>query len=210
MLSYTFDGDIISLDPIHSPGERDKAAWARFLREFNEWAHERGGRPLLNQSPFVTKQHVVDGVRRALAEAERLGSNGRSRPADGQRVFRRAVVDAVSGFSRTSQRLRANHCTKESGLVVEDHENCCKPFHFEQQQLHLLTQRLELALNPRNVRLKALGISLSKSLVDIPRFLKTPYVLLPSGSELDQDLPGYSVCSPRPAGKVRVVLAVVS
>jgi FAD/FMN-containing dehydrogenase len=61
MLSYTFDGDIISLDPIHSPGERDKSAWERFLREFNEWAHERGGRPLLNQSPFVTKQHVADG-----------------------------------------------------------------------------------------------------------------------------------------------------
>jgi FAD/FMN-containing dehydrogenase len=60
LLSYTFDGDIISLDPIHSPGEHDKSAWDRFLREFNDWAHERGGRPLLNQSPFVTKQHVVD------------------------------------------------------------------------------------------------------------------------------------------------------
>jgi FAD/FMN-containing dehydrogenase len=60
LLSYTFDGDVISLDPIHSPGEHDKAAWDRFLREFNEWAHQRGGRPLLNQSPFVTKQHVID------------------------------------------------------------------------------------------------------------------------------------------------------
>jgi FAD/FMN-containing dehydrogenase len=60
LLSYTFDGDMISLDPIHSPGEHDKAGWDRFLREFNEWAHQRGGRPLLNQSPFVTKQHVVD------------------------------------------------------------------------------------------------------------------------------------------------------
>jgi FAD/FMN-containing dehydrogenase len=60
LLSYTFDGDVISLDPIHSPGEHDKAAWEQFLREFNEWAHERHGRPLLNQSPFVTKQHVID------------------------------------------------------------------------------------------------------------------------------------------------------
>jgi FAD/FMN-containing dehydrogenase len=60
LLSYTFDGDIISLDPIHSPGEHDKAAWEQFLRAFNEWAHQRGGRPLLNQSPFVTKQQVVD------------------------------------------------------------------------------------------------------------------------------------------------------
>ncbi len=60
LLSYTFDGDIISLDPIHAPGERDKAAWDGFLHAFNDWAHQRGGRPLLNQSPFVTRQHVID------------------------------------------------------------------------------------------------------------------------------------------------------
>jgi FAD/FMN-containing dehydrogenase len=59
LLSYTHDGDIISLDPIHAPGEIDKAAWAAFLKEFNEWAAARGGVPLLNQSPFVKKEHVV-------------------------------------------------------------------------------------------------------------------------------------------------------
>jgi len=59
LLSYSYDGDIISLDPIHAPGDRDQAAWAAFLHAFNEWAHPRGGRPLLNQSPFVTKQQVV-------------------------------------------------------------------------------------------------------------------------------------------------------
>jgi hypothetical protein len=36
------------------------AAWHDFLGAFNDWSHARGGRPLLNQSPFVTKQHVVD------------------------------------------------------------------------------------------------------------------------------------------------------
>ncbi len=60
LMSYTADGDVISLDPIHAPGDRDKAEWANFLRAFNDWSHQRGGRPLLNQSPFVTKQHVVD------------------------------------------------------------------------------------------------------------------------------------------------------
>jgi hypothetical protein len=59
LLSYTHDGDIISLDPIHAPGERDQAAWNTFLLAFNDWAHPRGGIPLLNQSPFITKQHVV-------------------------------------------------------------------------------------------------------------------------------------------------------
>jgi FAD/FMN-containing dehydrogenase len=59
LLSYTHDGDVISLDPIHAPGEIDKAAWAAFLKEFNEWSAARGGLPLLNQSPFVKKEHVV-------------------------------------------------------------------------------------------------------------------------------------------------------
>jgi FAD/FMN-containing dehydrogenase len=59
LLSYTHDGDIISLDPIHAPGEKEQAAWVTFLQAFNAWAHERGGIPLLNQSPFVLREHVV-------------------------------------------------------------------------------------------------------------------------------------------------------
>jgi FAD/FMN-containing dehydrogenase len=59
LLSYTYDGDIISLDPIHAPGEEEQDAWAAFLQAFNSWAHQRGGIPLLNQSPFVTREHVV-------------------------------------------------------------------------------------------------------------------------------------------------------
>jgi FAD/FMN-containing dehydrogenase len=59
LLSYTHDGDIISLDPIHAPGDLDKAQWIAFLESFNEWSAARGGVPLLNQSPFVKKQHVV-------------------------------------------------------------------------------------------------------------------------------------------------------
>jgi FAD/FMN-containing dehydrogenase len=59
LLSYTYEGDIMSLDPIHAPGDSDKTAWETFLHEFNAWAYQRGGKPLLNQSPFVTKQHVT-------------------------------------------------------------------------------------------------------------------------------------------------------
>jgi FAD/FMN-containing dehydrogenase len=59
LLSYSYDGDILSLDPIHAPGEKDKDKWANFLRAFNDWAHQRGGIPLLNQSPFVTQAQVV-------------------------------------------------------------------------------------------------------------------------------------------------------
>jgi FAD/FMN-containing dehydrogenase len=60
LLSYTWDGDIISLDPIHAPSDREPDAWPTFLKAFNEWAHQRGGLPLLNQSPFLTKQHIAD------------------------------------------------------------------------------------------------------------------------------------------------------
>jgi FAD/FMN-containing dehydrogenase len=59
LLSYTWDGDIISLDPIHAPSDKEPEAWPSFLKAFNEWAHQRGGIPLLNQSPFVKKEHVV-------------------------------------------------------------------------------------------------------------------------------------------------------
>jgi FAD/FMN-containing dehydrogenase len=56
LLSYSADGDICSLDPIHA--STDQAAWERFLREFNDFAAARNGIPLLNQSPFVTREHV--------------------------------------------------------------------------------------------------------------------------------------------------------
>ncbi len=56
LLSYTQDGDMFSIDPIHAP--TDLAAWGNFLRAFNEFASQRGGIPLLNQSPFVTQAQV--------------------------------------------------------------------------------------------------------------------------------------------------------
>ena len=56
LLSYTQDGEIFSLDPIHAP--TDLAAWQAFLQAFNDFAAQRNGIPLLNQSPFVTQQQV--------------------------------------------------------------------------------------------------------------------------------------------------------
>ena len=56
LLSYTQDGDVFSIDPIHAP--TDLQAWSDFLRAFNDFASQRGGIPLLNQSPFVTQAQV--------------------------------------------------------------------------------------------------------------------------------------------------------
>jgi FAD/FMN-containing dehydrogenase len=56
LLSYAYDGDVFSIDPIHA--YTDRPAWDRFLQAFNAFAYERGGVPLLNQSPFIEKKHV--------------------------------------------------------------------------------------------------------------------------------------------------------
>ena len=90
LLSYTHDGDIISLDPIHAPGDRDQAAWADFLREFNEWAHPRERHPAAEPEPVRHQAACGRRLRRSLEDAVRLGPNRRPRRADGQSVFRGA------------------------------------------------------------------------------------------------------------------------
>jgi hypothetical protein len=56
LLSYTYDEEIFSLDPIHA--STDNTAWLAFLSAFNDFAFQNNGIPLLNQSPLVQRQHV--------------------------------------------------------------------------------------------------------------------------------------------------------
>ena len=56
LLSYTYDQEVFSIDPIHA--STDNTAWHYFLQQFNDFAYQRGGIPLLNQSPFVERKHV--------------------------------------------------------------------------------------------------------------------------------------------------------
>lgn len=56
ILSYSYNGDMFSIDPIHAYTNR--LAWHEFLQHFNEFAYSRKGTPLLNQSPFVNKDYV--------------------------------------------------------------------------------------------------------------------------------------------------------
>ena len=56
LLSYTYDQEMFSLDPINAPF--DLPAWQNFLVAFNDWAFQNHGVPLLNQSPFVKREHV--------------------------------------------------------------------------------------------------------------------------------------------------------
>lgn len=57
LLSYTSEQEMFSLDPIHAP--TDLPQWSSFLQAFNGFSAKNGGIPLLNQSPFVTRQHVA-------------------------------------------------------------------------------------------------------------------------------------------------------
>jgi hypothetical protein len=56
ILSYTYDQEVFSIDPIHA--STDNTAWHAFLQQFNDFAFQRGGIPLINQSPFVQRNHV--------------------------------------------------------------------------------------------------------------------------------------------------------
>jgi hypothetical protein len=57
ILSYTHEQDMFSIDPIHAV--TDQAAWRKFLEAFNDFASRRNGTPLLNQSPFIKREHVA-------------------------------------------------------------------------------------------------------------------------------------------------------
>jgi hypothetical protein len=41
LFSYSYDGDIFSIDPIHAPIDRE--AWNNFLKALNEFAFQRNG-----------------------------------------------------------------------------------------------------------------------------------------------------------------------
>lgn len=61
LLSYSYDSNVWTLDPA-SPG--DEARWPDFLSAFNTLCSQHNGSPLLNQTPFLTSQHL----RRAYGE----------------------------------------------------------------------------------------------------------------------------------------------
>jgi FAD/FMN-containing dehydrogenase len=54
LLSYSFDGPVITIDPVSTGDE----GWTEFLRAYNEFAVANGGIPLLNQTPELEAVHV--------------------------------------------------------------------------------------------------------------------------------------------------------
>jgi L-gulonolactone oxidase len=54
LLSYSWEGPTLSIDPASTGGPE----WEEFLRAYNDFCSERRGVPLLNQTPFLTRDHV--------------------------------------------------------------------------------------------------------------------------------------------------------
>ena len=54
LLSYTYDGTRITIDPVSTAPE----GWNDFLVAYNEFCSGHGGCPLFNQTPFLTYEQV--------------------------------------------------------------------------------------------------------------------------------------------------------
>jgi FAD/FMN-containing dehydrogenase len=78
LFSYSWDGDVMTIDPVATGGPE----WDRFADRFNEFCIARGGKPLLNQTPRLTAMQMraafagrvdrFNELRRALDPGERL------------------------------------------------------------------------------------------------------------------------------------------
>jgi FAD/FMN-containing dehydrogenase len=80
LLSYCWDGPTLSIDPA-STGGKD---WEAFLKVYNNFCSARGGVPLLNQTPFLTRAQVMKafGERLALFAEARAKADPKNRMLD--------------------------------------------------------------------------------------------------------------------------------
>ena len=55
LLSYTFNGDAITIDPVTTP----EPGWQDFQLAYDKFAQQHGGQPLLNQTKYLTRESVL-------------------------------------------------------------------------------------------------------------------------------------------------------
>jgi FAD/FMN-containing dehydrogenase len=58
LFSYSYNGSVMTIDPVSTanPG------WHEFLPAYNQFCSDHGGTPLLNQTPFLTRDQVVKAL----------------------------------------------------------------------------------------------------------------------------------------------------
>jgi L-gulonolactone oxidase len=90
LLSYSWDGGTLSIDPASTGGKE----WEAFLRVYNDFCSARGGAPLLNQTPFLTPAQVKKafGERLAIFADARALADRHDRLLDS--YFRELLTDA--------------------------------------------------------------------------------------------------------------------
>jgi len=95
LLSYSWDFPTLCIDPTSTGGED----WERFLRAYNEFCSARGGLPLFNQTPFLTRAEATKAFGKRLAEfaAARRKADPQGRLLDS--YFRELLSDEAIGRS---------------------------------------------------------------------------------------------------------------
>jgi L-gulonolactone oxidase len=90
LLSYCWDGATLSIDPASTGGKE----WEEFLRVYNDFCSARGGTPLFNQTPFLTRAQAKKafGERLALFAEARAKADPKDRLLDS--YFRELLTDA--------------------------------------------------------------------------------------------------------------------
>jgi hypothetical protein len=80
LLSYSWEGATLSIDPASTGGPE----WEEFLHYYNDFCAERRGVPLLNQTPFLTREQVrrAFGVRIQQFAARRKVADPKDRMLD--------------------------------------------------------------------------------------------------------------------------------
>ena len=68
LLSYTYDGDALSIDPVSTGGPE----WEEFLKAFNAFCSERNGHPLFNQTKHLTAEQVRKAYGKRWVEFARV------------------------------------------------------------------------------------------------------------------------------------------
>jgi hypothetical protein len=58
LLSYTYDGTVITIDPVSTAPE----GWSEFLVAYNDFCSRNGASPLFNQTPFLTREQVTKAL----------------------------------------------------------------------------------------------------------------------------------------------------
>ena len=88
LLSYSYDGNVMTIDPVSTanPG------WFEFLDVYNQWCSDRGGKPLLNQTPQLTPAILQKAYGDKLKVSSRPAQAVRSAGPPAERLLPHAAV----------------------------------------------------------------------------------------------------------------------